>query len=140
MGAMLGPRALPLASAVSLRRLASAPAVRLVAVSVRRLALALAVALTAAPLACAGLPEERCDAICACLECAEVERDACVVDTAAASDTADAYGCGDPYEAYVDCELTKSRCRDDRFFLDGIDCAAERAELAECQARGSSLD
>jgi hypothetical protein len=113
---MLEPRAVPLASR-----------------------LALALALAASPLACDGQPEERCDAICDCTECTEVERDTCLADTIADRDTAAAYDCGDAYDAYVDCELTKSRCRDDRFFLDGIDCAGELAELHDCEARASSL-
>ena len=55
-------------------------------------------------------------------------------------DTAEAYGCEEPYEANAECELTKSRCRDGRFFLEGFDCAAEATELSDCKARGSSLD
>jgi hypothetical protein len=102
--------------------------------------IALALSLAASVLGCSGLPEERCDARCDCVACAEAERDACVIEVAAAQDTAEAYGCGEPYEAYVDCELTKSRCRDGSFFLDGIDCDAELAELNECEVRGSSLD
>lgn len=108
-----------------------------------------AFALTLAPLAlvlvnalagCEGLAEERCEARCECTGCPEQESEACVVDVAAEQDTAEAYGCGEVYEAYVSCELTRSLCRDGRFFLDGLDCNTERAALSECKVRGSSLD
>jgi hypothetical protein len=106
--------------------------------TVRRAALALA--LSAALPACASLPDEICEARCACTGCTDLERSACLADVTAEADTAEAYGCGEPYEASADCALTRSRCRDGRFFLDGLDCAVEAAELSECKARGSSLD
>lgn len=105
--------------------------------------LAAAACLALAPLlagGCGPSADERCDALCGCVDCSELDYDACLVDTEAAIDTADAYGCDDAYAAWQDCELTKSRCRDDRFFLDGTDCAEERADLEECLANGSSLD
>jgi hypothetical protein len=102
--------------------------------------IALALALASFATGCSGLAEERCGALCSCVACAETERDACVVEVEAEQDIAEAYGCGELYEAYVDCELTKSRCRDGRFFLDGIDCDAQLADLNECKVRGSSLD
>jgi hypothetical protein len=102
--------------------------------------LALALLVGAASPACEDLPEELCEARCDCTGCAEEELEICVAEAAADEDVAAAYGCDEPHEAHVLCELTKSRCRDGRFFLDGLDCTAELAELNECRVRGSSLD
>lgn len=105
------------------------------------MALALVLVVSAAALpACASLPDEICEARCDCTGCTDLEREACIVDVTAEADTAEAYGCEEPYEANAECELTKSRCRDGRFFLEGFDCAAEATELSDCKARGSSLD
>ena len=101
---------------------------------------ALALALALASPACTSLADERCEARCECTGCTDTELEACVADVTAEADTAEVYGCGDPFESYVDCELTRSRCRDGRFFLDGIDCSAQASDLNECKLRGSSLD
>jgi len=104
-------------------------------------ALALALALAAAALpACTTLADEICEARCHCTGCTDRELDACLADVTAEADTAAVYGCEEPFEADADCQLTRSRCRDRRFCLDGLDCAEEAAELIECRARGSSLD
>lgn len=106
----------------------------------QHLAFALVLLLAGALAGCEGLAEERCEARCECTGCPEQEAEECVVEAAAEEDTAEAYACGELYEAYVSCELTRSLCRDGRFFLDGLDCNAERAALSECKVRASTLD
>ncbi|AKT39396.1 hypothetical protein [Chondromyces crocatus] len=85
--------------------------------------------------ACSSIADERCEAMCACTECTETDHSACRVNLAAEEDTAAAYGCSETYERYTSCELTKARCRDNRFFLDGIDCSEEAQKLTTCRSR-----
>lgn len=106
----------------------------------RALLLLLALWVAGAAAGCEDLSAELCEARCDCTGCAEEELEACAVQAAADEDIAAAYGCEEPHEARVTCEITRSRCRDGRFFLDGVDCAAELNAVNECKVRGSTLD
>lgn len=104
------------------------------------LLLLLAIGLCRTGAGCTSIERDLCEARCACSNCTDDDMDSCLANTNAEADTAAAYDCSEVYAEYVRCQLMMSRCRDNEFFLDGIDCSAELVELSECRLRGTSLD
>jgi hypothetical protein len=89
---------------------------------------------------CGGRAAEFCDEALDCEDLSDKDYDKCLVDASANEDIADAYGCTAEFDEYLDCFLSKYRCRDEEMRLEDNDCDNEGEDLAKCIDDGSSLD
>jgi hypothetical protein len=71
-----------------------------------------------------------CDAVCECTGCSDSERDDCEDDGEDILQEAEAAGCEDEADAYLECVEDELECKDDRIHVDGCEVVSE--ELEEC--------
>ena len=79
---------------------------------------------------CGASPASLCEQQCDCVGCSEAELAACIDDAEDVERRAYDRGCGDPYEAYVDCLDAEFQCLDGRVDADG--CGPEFGDLLVC--------
>jgi hypothetical protein len=84
---------------------------------------------------------EVCGAQCDCELCSDRKYDMCKIEVSASIDEANAYDCGDDYQAYLDCRLDRSECADHHNWQLAQDaCQSELTRYHDCVEAASSLD
>jgi hypothetical protein len=83
---------------------------------------------------------ELCSAECDCELCSDRKYDMCKIEMNSNLDEANAYDCGDDYDAYLDCRLDRAQCDHHSWHLDQNDCQSELTRYHDCVTAASSLD
>jgi len=95
----------------------------------------LMVALFGSPVAllggCDGQAGQLCDVICECELCNDRQEDECVISLQAQFDIAEAYGCAEQADAYVECMLDNNDC-DDTSFSVSNKCGDDAEDYGKC--------
>ena len=89
---------------------------------------------------CAGPAGDLCDAECGCELCSDRKYDMCKLDINGNIDVANAYDCGDAYQAYLDCKISRSACTDYNWHLQNNDCDPQHKDYNDCVDAASALD
>jgi hypothetical protein len=72
-----------------------------------------------------------CRDVCDCEGCSEREEEECIEAADEATDDAEKEGCGEEFDAYVDCLDESFKCDDDNAVFT-TDCANEVEDLSDC--------
>jgi hypothetical protein len=74
-----------------------------------------------------------CDAVCACIGCARIERIGCVTDAREEATEAEVRGCAAEFTAHLTCAVTRSVCVHDQFRISEHACAEALSRLHACE-------
>jgi hypothetical protein len=83
---------------------------------------------------------EICDAMCECELCSDRKYDDCKIEVNSGIDQADAYECGDVYQTFLDCRLSRAQCTERSWHLEQTDCENEYRDVSDCVTAASALD